>query len=176
VLTGTPLFEGAGLFFVTVRHTASHNKSTEEAEPVLAIVERLLATEASWTDADGQTAQLTTDDVLIVSPYNAQVALWSDMLPQCRAGTVDKFQGQQAPVVVYSMTNSSARDTPRSMRFLYNANRLNVASSRARCASIVVACSDMLEPQCHSPQQMKWASGLCRYHELAKVVDRIDGN
>ncbi len=85
-------------------------------------------------------------------------------------GTVDKFQGQEAPVVIYSMTSSSAVDAPRGMGFLYNPNRLNVATSRAQCVSIVVATRRLLEPECGAPEQMRWANGLCRYRELAKEV------
>lgn len=171
MLSGTAPFEKGALFFVPVPHKANQNKSTEEAEAVSEIVTRLLVRGASWTDDSGQSHPLTPDDVLIVAPYNAQVGLLSEALPNCRVGTVDKFQGQQAPVVIYSMSSSSALDAPRGMSFLYSPNRFNVATSRARCAVILVACPDVLEPECHSPQQMKWASGLCRYRELAHVVD-----
>jgi superfamily I DNA and/or RNA helicase len=68
------------------------------------------------------------DDVLIVAPYNAQVSDLSNRLPNARVGTVDKFQGQQAPVVIYSLTTSSPEDAPRGMEFLYSLNRLNVAT------------------------------------------------
>ena len=87
-----------------------------------------------------------------------------------RVGTVDRFQGQQAPVVIYSMTSSSAEDAPRGMGFLYNPNRLNVATSRAQCACILVAAPRLFEPECSSPEQMRWANGLCRYRELAEEV------
>ncbi len=107
-------------------------------------------------------------DILVVAPYNAQVTALSNRLPQgVRVGTVDRFQGQEAPVVVYSMTSSSAQDAPRGMSFLFSPNRLNVATSRARCACILVAAPRLLEPECSSPQQMMWANALCRYRELA---------
>ena len=86
-----------------------------------------------------------------------------------RIGTVDKFQGQEAPIVIYSMTSSSPEDAPRGMSFLYNPNRLNVATSRAQCISILVASPSLLEPECHSVDQMRWANGLCRYKELAAI-------
>jgi predicted RecB family nuclease len=174
-LNGTDLFDGAGLFYVPVQHAANQNKSAEEVEAVLRVVQCLLREGSRWTNAEGTTRPLTADDVLIVAPYNAQVGLLEEALPQCRVGTVDRFQGQEAPVVIYSMTSSSALDAPRGMSFLYNPNRLNVATSRARCVCILVACPDVLEPECHSPRQMKWASGLCRYRELAREI-RLDGS
>jgi superfamily I DNA and/or RNA helicase len=80
-----------------------------------------------WIGAKGQSRPLRWEDVLIVSPYNAQVSdLWKS-LPKARVGTVDKFQGQEAPIAIYSMTTSSPEDAPRGMEFLYSLNRLNVA-------------------------------------------------
>ena len=87
-----------------------------------------------------------------------------------RVGTVDKFQGQEAPVVIYSMATSSPEDAPRGMEFLYSLNRLNVATSRARCAAILVASPRLFEPECHTPRQIKLANALCRYRKLARVV------
>ncbi len=87
-------------------------------------------------------------------------------------GTVDKFQGQEAPVVIYSMATSRPEDAPRGMEFLYSLNRLNVATSRARCAAIVVASPRLLEPACRTPRQMQLANALCRYRERATEVLR----
>jgi superfamily I DNA and/or RNA helicase len=83
---------------------------------------------------------------------------------------VDKFQGQEAPVVIYSMATSRPEDAPRGMEFLYSLNRLNVATSRARCAAIVVSSPLLFEPECRMPRQMKLANALCRYRELATIV------
>jgi uncharacterized protein len=88
-------------------------------------------------------------------------------LPACRVGTVDKFQGQEAPVVIYSMTSSSPEDAPRGMEFLYSLNRLNVATSRAKCACILVANPRLFEPECRTPRQMQLANALARFRELA---------
>jgi uncharacterized protein len=88
-----------------------------------------------------------------------------------RVGTVDRFQGQEAPVVIYSCTSSSPEDAPRGMSFLYDPHRFNVATSRARCAAIVVASPRLFEPVCRTPEQMRWANGLCRWRELATVVE-----
>ncbi|MGA2380171.1 MAG: TM0106 family RecB-like putative nuclease [Spirochaetia bacterium] len=164
-------FAGSGLFFVPVVHTGNQNSSPEEAEAVARIARSLLAPGVKWTDSKGVARRIGESDVLVVAPYNAQVAALIDRLPRgVRVGTVDKFQGQQAPVVIYSMTSSSAEDAPRGMRFLYNPNRLNVATSRAQCISILVATRRLLEPECSTPEQMRWANGLCRYRELATEV------
>ena len=128
----------------------------------------------TWVYGDGEEAPFESEHILIVAPYNAQIAALKKALPGMRIGTVDKFQGQEAPVVIYSMTSSSPEDAPRGLSFLYNPNRLNVATSRARCAVILVANQRLFEPECHSPEQMRWANGLCRFRELAKEV-RLQG-
>ena len=109
-------------------------------------------------------------DILIVAPYNAQVSDLLSRMPQASIGTVDKFQGQEAPIVIYSLTTSSPEDAPRGMEFLYSLNRLNVATSRARGMVIVVGSPLLLEPECRSPRQMQLANALCRYVELAQIV------
>jgi uncharacterized protein len=113
-------------------------------------------------------------DLLVVAPYNAQVAALRERLAPLgvvRVGTVDKFQGQEAPVVIYSCASSSAEEAPRGMSFLYDPHRFNVATSRAQGIVIVVASPRLFEPDCRTPEQMKWANGLCRYRELARVVE-----
>ena len=138
------------------------------------LVERLAAPGASWTNADGVTAQMTGADVLVVAPYNAQVRRLAAALDGtgARAGTVDKFQGQEAPMVIYSIATSRPEDAPRGMEFLYSVNRLNVATSRARCAVFLVASRRLFEPECRSPRQMLLANALCRYREMASIVSR----
>ena len=113
---------------------------------------------------------MTAKDVLVVAPYNAQVSRLAERLAATgvRAGTVDKFQGQQAPVVIYSMATSRPEDAPRGMEFLYSLNRLNVVTSRAKCLAILVASPLLFEAECRSPRQMKLANALCRYRELAQ--------
>jgi superfamily I DNA and/or RNA helicase len=90
-----------------------------------------------------------------------------DALPGGRIGTVDKFQGREAPIVIYSMTTSAHSDAPRGMEFLYSANRLNVATSRAKCICIVVASPRLFEAECRTPRQMQLANAFCRYLEMA---------
>jgi uncharacterized protein len=88
-----------------------------------------------------------------------------------QVGTVDKFQGQQAPVVIYSMATSRPEEAPHGLEFLYSLNRLNVATSRAQCAVILVASPHLFVPDCSTPRQMKLANALCRYIERAKVIE-----
>jgi uncharacterized protein len=168
-LTGTRHFDGAGLWWVPVAHEGNQNSSHEEVEEVVAIVDELLADGVMWVDVDGRSRQMTAVDLRVVAPFNAQVNRLSERLSGrgVPVGTVDKFQGQEAPVVIYSMATSRAEDAPRGMEFLYSLNRLNVATSRARCAAIIVASPRLREPSCQSPRQMHLANALCRYRELA---------
>ena len=175
VLVGTAPFEGAGLWVDPVRHEGNQSSSIEEAEEVDRIVASLLQHGAHWIDSDERERPMTADDILVVAPYNSQVALLEEKLGSTgvRAGTVDKFQGQEAPVVIYSMTTSVPEDAPHGMEFLYSLNRLNVATSRARCVCILVANPRIFEPECKSPRQMQLANALCRYVELAHAPAAI---
>jgi uncharacterized protein len=123
----------------------------------------------AWIDRELNKKDLGWNDVLIVAPYNAQVGMIQRMLPrEARVGTVDKFQGQEAPVSIYSMASSTPEDAPRGMDFLYSRNRLNVASSRARCASILVCSPALLHVYARTPQQMRLANALCQFVEMAR--------
>ena len=168
-ITGGPL-PGAGLRFVPVEHDGNQRESPEEADRIASLVAGLLDA-ASWTDADGATRRITAEDILIVAPYNAQVDRLTGVLDgRARVGTVDKFQGQEAPVVFYSLATSTPEAAPRGMDFLYSLNRLNVATSRARCLAVVVASPALFFPECKTPQQMRLANAFCRFRELAEVV------
>ena len=170
-LLGDTCFAGAGLWFVPVLHEGNQSCSAEEVERVAELVNLLIRVGVSWTDREGCVRPLQMNDVLIVAPYNAQVADIGERLPGARVGTVDKFQGQEAPVVIYSMTTSSPEEAPRGMEFLYSLNRLNVATSRGRCACILIANPRLFEPECKSPRQMQLANAFCRYVELARIVN-----
>jgi predicted RecB family nuclease len=172
VMEGHGWLSGAGLWFVPVEHEGSRNSSTEEVEVVARIVEGLLKPEVKWFGSVGNPRCLKEEeDILIVAPYNAQVSDLLLRLPRMRIGTVDKFQGQEAPVVIYSLTTSSPEEAPRGMEFLYSLNRLNVATSRAMTAVIVVGNPRLFEPECRTPRQMQLANGLCAYREMAIQID-----
>jgi uncharacterized protein len=161
-----------GLAVVEVAHEANRNASDEEAVAVARIVRQLL-NGPQWIDAKGASHPIGGRDVLVVAPYNAHVTRLSARLggSGVRVGTVDKFQGQEAPIVIYSMATSRPEDAPRGMEFLSSLNRLNVATSRAKCLAIVVASPFLFEPECQSPRQMKLASALCHFRELATPID-----
>src|SRR5690606_19225987 len=165
---GPEPLDGSGLRLVAVEHAGNQSESPEEVEAVFALVSRALEGDCAWVDARGVERPLRLEDILVVAPYNAQVAALAARLPAgARVGTVDRFQGQEAPVVIYSMTSSSAEDAPRGMQFLYSPNRLNVATSRARCLAIVVASPRVFVPDCRAPEHMRLANAFCRFRELA---------
>ncbi|HUP23108.1 MAG TPA: TM0106 family RecB-like putative nuclease [Thermoanaerobaculia bacterium] len=159
----------SGLHYISVPHKGNQNSSIEEARATASLMRAWLTKGAAWTDGNGNRHPLELDDILIVAPYNAHVAMLAEHLPPgARIGTVDKFQGQEAPIVIYSMASSSPEDAPRGLDFLYSLNRLNVATSRARCACVLVAAPALFEPECRTPAQMRLANGLCRYLELTQ--------
>ncbi len=162
---------GSGLRFVPVPHSGNQSRSLEEVEAIAHIVEDLMAA-GQWRNAEKVVSPLTPQDILIVAPYNAQVAALIETMPSMkeRIGTVDRFQGQEAAIVIYSMTSSSPEDAPRGMEFLYDRHRFNVATSRAKALCILVGNPALFEPDCRTPSQMRKANGFCRYLELATVV------
>ncbi len=174
-LSGHAWLGETGLWHLPVYHEGNQNSSPEEVGAVAQLVQSLLQPGVTWTNKKNEPRALTLDDVLIVAPYNAQVSDILACLPTARVGTVDKFQGQEAPIVIYSLTTSSPEDAPRGMEFLYSLNRLNVATSRAQGIVIVVASPLLLQPECRSPRQMQLANALCRYAELANANESFLG-
>lgn len=162
VISGNTKFSGSGLFYVPVTHSGNQTSSMEEVAKIIEITSDLLLNGAYIGKP------LEKDDILIVAPYNNQVNALRAQLPNYRVGTVDKFQGQEAPIVIYSMAASTAEDAPRGMKFLYDPFRFNVATSRALSLCILVASPKLIHPDCRTIEQMKWVNVLCRYMELAK--------
>lgn len=159
---------GSGLRFLPVEHRGNSRESPEEALRIAAAVDELL--HGRVTAAGRPERPLTVDDILVVTPYNAQrLAIGRALADRghagVRVGTVDKFQGQEAPVVLYSMATSSGDDMPRDMSFLFERNRFNVAISRAQCLSVLVCSPRLLEVRCRTPNEMKLASLLCAFVE-----------
>ncbi len=162
---------GAGLRLVTVEHPDESAASTAEADAVRTLCADVLA-DGTWTGPDSLTRALTPADILVVTPFNAQVnRIRSRLGPLAdagiRVGTVDKFQGQEAPIVIYSMASSSAQDAPRGIDFLYNLRRFNVAISRARAVVAVVCSPQLLAPLVRTPQQLRMVNALCAYADRA---------
>ena len=167
-----PRVAGSGVRWLPVAHAGNDTRSIEEAGAIVEVVRDLLDRGARWTSRHGVEARLRLEDIVIVAPYNAHVdqiaaTLASVGFPRARVGTVDKFQGQEAPLSIYAMGSSSPEDAPRGMEFLYSLNRLNVATSRARCVALVVASPALVRVSCATPRQMQLANALCRLVEVA---------
>jgi predicted RecB family nuclease len=159
---------GVGPRWLGVETIGADNDSPDEAAAIAELATSLVGGSATWTDAEGFEFPIGWDEILIVAPYNAQVGeIRRRLPPAARVGTVDKFQGQEAPISIYSMTTSSPELAPRGMDFLYSRNRLNVATSRARCIAIVAASPDLLRVRARTPEQMRLANALCRLGEVA---------
>ena len=172
-LVGVAPANGTGVRWLPVEHGGNATESIDEAAVITKLVRELLDAEATWTDRKGVTKPIQLSDIVIVAPYNAHVerirrTLAAAGLVTDRVGTVDKFQGQEAPISIYSMATSTPEEAPRGMEFLYSLNRLNVATSRARCAAIVVASPALVRVACHTPRQMQLANALCRLVEVAQ--------
>ena len=165
-VAGTGLLDGTGIRYVPVEHAGNDKDSIEEAQEVSRLVHALLDGGGSWIDAEGERHSIGLEDVLVITPYNAQARKIADIFPGIRVGTVDKFQGQEAPISIYSMATSSAEEAPRGMEFLYSLHRLNVATSRARCLAVVVASPELIRVRCHTPRQMRLASAFARLVEM----------
>ena len=174
-ISGPQPWTGTGLLHVPVTHEGNQSCSEEEADRVAEIVHGLVASKTIWTGCDGKTRRLELGDILVIAPYNAQVAELAERLSGARIGTVDRFQGQEAPVVIYSMTTSSAEEAPHGMEFLFDRHRMNVATSRARGLCILVGSPLLFEAECRTPEQMRMANAFCRYIELARVVPPASG-
>jgi predicted RecB family nuclease len=160
---------GAGLRYVPVEHEERSQAAREEAEAIAAAIEGLVG--RLFTPVEGDPRPLRHEDVLVVAPYNQQVrCLRSALPPAVRVGTVDKFQGQEAPVVFYSTTSSSGEEVPRGLEFLFSRNRLNVAISRAQCLAVLVGSPRLLDVRTRSVDQMRLVNALCRFVELAEPL------
>jgi predicted RecB family nuclease len=160
------LADGHGVRFLPVEHIGHRTAAPEEAEVVCSEIERLIG--STYKDEEGE-LELRYEDVIVVAPYNAHVRCLRERLPEAvRVGTVDKFQGQEATIVFFSMASSSGENVPRGLDFLFSRNRLNVAVSRARCLAYVVANPRLLETHCRTVEQMRLVNALCRFVEMAE--------
>jgi uncharacterized protein len=172
-LRGVVPADGTGLRWLPVLHAGDPRESIEEASVIADLIRDLIDSEAMWTNRVGDVARVALKDIVVVAPYNAHVeriqrTLAAAGLATDRVGTVDKFQGQEAPISIYSMATPTPEEAPRGMEFLYSRHRLNVATSRARCVAIVVASPDLVRVTCHTPHQMQLANALCRFVEVAR--------
>jgi uncharacterized protein len=162
-VTGTR-FPKAGAFWLPVTHEGNAQVASEEVDAICAACIELLA--GQWTERDGNSRPIVETDIIVVAPYNAQVNALREALPDgIRVGTVDKFQGQEAPICLVSMTASSAEETPRGMEFLFSLNRINVAISRAKGLALVFGSPRLREAKCDTIEQMQLVNTLCALPE-----------
>ncbi|GAB3629980.1 hypothetical protein PTE30175_04877 [Pandoraea terrae] len=155
-----PALAPTGLRYLPMEHDACSQRSEEEASLVQELVASLL--EQRYRDKQGNEHPMALHDILVVAPYNMQVNLLKQFLPEgARVGTVDKFQGQEAEVVIISMATSSGDYLPRNIGFLYSKNRLNVAISRAKCLALFIANPALMTIGCSSPEEMALVNTLC---------------
>jgi predicted RecB family nuclease len=164
---------GTGLRWLPVRHDGCSTESVEEAEVIAREVDRMLGT--VWTNQHGETRPLEAADIMVVAPYNDQVnligrTLFDRGLGDVPVGTVDRFQGQEAAVVFYTMTASSTADAPRGVGFLFSQNRLNVAISRARCLAFLVSTPNLFNVKAGSVSTMRLVANLCAFRVEANVA------
>lgn len=139
-----PALQPTGVVTLDLEHEGCTQSSEEEAAVINDLIQQLVG--QTWVEASGETRALTIEDILVVTPFNLQVGLLKKRLPAgARIGTVDKFQGQEAPVVLLSMATSFGGDAPRGTEFLFNRNRLNVAISRAQGLAVVIKGARLLE-------------------------------
>jgi predicted RecB family nuclease len=164
---------GTGLRWLEAVHADCSTESEDEAQIVVAEISRIVG--STWINMDGVKAPLTTDHFMVVAPYNDQVNMLREYLESdrrtrgVRVGTVDKFQGQEAPVIFFSMTTSNAKNMPRSPEFLFSRNRLNVAISRARCLAYLVCTEQLLNSRARSVEEMRLISTLCAFVEYRSL-------
>jgi uncharacterized protein len=162
---------GTGLRWLQAHHDGRATESPEEADIVVAQVRQMLGTE--WVNHHGERAPLRAQDFMVVAPYNDQVDLLRASLDRSidlravQVGTVDKFQGREAPVVFFTMTTSSSDDMPRGPEFLFSRNRLNVAVSRARCLAYLVCTETLLNSRARTIDEMRLIGTLSAFVEYA---------
>lgn len=156
-----------GIIHVAVDHEGNSQSSPEEVDAIAAMTESLLA--GSVQEKDGSLRPMTWEDILLVAPYNMQVRRLRERLgAQARVGSVDRFQGLEAHVVVVSMCASSVEDVPRGLGFLLSPNRLNVAVSRARALAIVVGSRALGFARCQSVEDLQLVNLYARLTAFAR--------
>jgi predicted RecB family nuclease len=161
---------GTGVRSISIDHEGNSRQSPEEAARIATEIAGLVG--ARYTKKDGTETALEAKHVMVVTPYNAQVRCLRQQLDlrelgDVAVGTVDKFQGQEAAIVFFSMATSSGGEIPRNVEFLYSRKRLNVAISRARCIGVLVASPALLTIRCHTVEQMRLVNALCLLDEKA---------
>jgi predicted RecB family nuclease len=162
------ILKTSGIVYVPVMHEGNSQDSPEEATAIVQLVQNLQR--CSLRNGD-RVRPITLEDILVVAPYNMQVRrLKSALPPGSRIGSVDKFQGQEAPIVIVSMCSSSSDASPRGLEFIFSKNRLNVAISRAQTLAIVVGTPALAHTHCRHVEQMELVNLFCRILEVGSPM------
>ncbi|HGF0804634.1 TPA: DEAD/DEAH box helicase, partial [Legionella pneumophila] len=144
----------AGIIFVPVEHEGNTYASDEEVSEINLLAQELMG--RTFIEKLGETRKISWNDILFVAPYNYQVNKLKQALDeQARVGSVDKFQGQEAPIVFLSMCTSDANESPRGIDFLFDKHRINVAISRAQSLAIVVGNPELCAVTVNRVEQLK---------------------
>jgi uncharacterized protein len=152
----------SGIVFSGVEHNGNIQQSDEEVERVTAIFHELCG--CLYTDKADITKPLALDDFLFIAPYNAQIRALEATLPEgARVGSVDKFQGQEAPVCILSLCSSYGEYGSRGLAFILDRNRVNVAISRAQCLAVVIADPRIAGTPPGSLDEMKLINLFCKF-------------
>lgn len=159
--------KASGVLFIPVEHEGNTQSSAEEVEVIRGLISDLCSFRLG---VDGEETDLQKSDIVVVAPYNMQVRALKNVHSADRVGTVDKFQGQEAAVVIVSMCASDGSESARGMQFLFSRNRLNVAISRAQCLTIVVGCPRLARTECSSVEQMALVNLFCRFMEGSQDI------
>jgi len=150
-----------GIHYLEMNHEDRIQSCDEETQIVKKLMKELIGSE--FIDKDNKSRKLTIEDILVISPYNAQVNYLLARLDKgAKVGTIDKFQGQEAPVTIISMTSSDAESLPRNKAFFFSRNRLNVAISRAQCVSVILFNPQLLETSPTTEEQMRLLNNFCK--------------
>ena len=167
-IEGLTTLPSVGVVFDEVEHTGNSQTCRAEAKRIVALFDELVG--RTFTTRSGETRVMGIEDILVVSPYNAQVNLIASMLPKdARVGTVDRFQGQEAPACLISMATSSAEEMPRDVGFLFSIERLNVAISRAQALAVVAASPRLLDVPCTTIDDLLLVNAFCGVRAMSEV-------
>jgi uncharacterized protein len=157
----------AGIIPVPVCHDGNTQASEEEVNQIVLLARQLVG--RIFTAKNGIKRLIDWSDMLFIAPYNHQVnKLRSALGDRAKVGSIDKFQGQEAPIVFLSMCSSNANDSVRGMEFLFSKNRINVAISRAQCMAIVVYSPTLLETSASNLNQLEMANLFCKLVGVAE--------
>jgi len=150
-----------GIYLIDPKHSGFSVQNNIEAEQVKKIYQKLI--NKNWQDRDKKIHKVTKEDILVISPFNAQVNLIKQIIgDEAKVGTIDNFQGQEAPIVIISYVSSNPESIPRGSDFFFDFRRLNVSLSRAKCLAIIILNQDLLEYHCNTVEDMERLNYFCK--------------